>query len=70
MVAIADSRRAAHRRASDLLAEKTMICNELPRPQYPERRVRRFGQETYPIARDNARTFTTDIHPRAVHVPI
>jgi hypothetical protein len=28
MVAITNSRRAAHRRASDLLAEKTMICNE------------------------------------------
>jgi hypothetical protein len=32
MVAIADNRRAARRRASDLLAEKTMTCNELPRP--------------------------------------
>jgi hypothetical protein len=31
MVAIADSRRAARRRACDLLAEKTMTCNELPR---------------------------------------
>ncbi len=57
MVAIADSRRAGHRRASVLLAEETMICNELPRPQNLEKRVRGFGQEANASPRGHSRTF-------------